>query len=184
MNRTFTYRSGLCLTFIPLLLLIGCSQSTYVDGYRYAPEPVLVDVFRNGSGAQAGAPPVSVLASVIGVRRADAKAGLPASIEVRMRLEDHGPVPVTFDPRTLELVTGTLQPLAAPIVRPPGVLSLTAGQSRNVGVFFPFPPGSSPRTLILDTLRLRWQIHVDQQLVPQTAYFERASPLYYEESDF
>ena len=162
----------------------GCSSSSsYVDGFRYAPEPALVDVFRRGSNTQAQSPPLSVMVSIIGVRRADAKAGLPASVEVRLRMEANGPAHVTFDPHTLELVTGSLQPFGAPITQPPTSISLNPGQTQNVSAFFPFPPGTSYRTLILDTLRLRWLVQIDNQTVPQTAYFERASPLYYETSD-
>ena len=163
------------------LLTAGCTStaSPYVPGFRYAPEPALVDVFRKGTTRQS--PPLSVMASIIGVRRGGRGADTPQSVEVRLRFENNGPSHVSFDPHSLELVTGTLQAFGPPIVRPPGPLELNGGQSATLTALFPFPPGTGYRTLVLDTLRLRWQVQIDNKPVPQTAYFERASPLYYED---
>lgn len=158
---------------LPLLCGMGCSsgsRSPYAPGFRYAPEPALVDVFRRGTKA----PPLSVMVSVIGVRRADEDRRVPPSIEIRVRLENNGPARVSFDPATLQLVTGTLQPFLPPMVRPPTMIDLAAGQTQTINAQFPFPPGANYRNTNIDALRLRWQVRVDNQLVPQTALFERA----------
>lgn len=170
-----------CFTFglLPLLFQMGCSTPTYVEGFRFAPSPELVDVFARGSATRT--PAASVMASIVGVRRTDKRAQIPSSIELRLRVEDHGAPSLYFDPRTLQLVTGTLEPFGAPILPAPRPITLQPGQTRTIRAFFPFPPGTSYRTLILDTLRLRWDIRIGNDIVPQTAYFERASPLYYEE---
>ncbi|HWE02813.1 MAG TPA: hypothetical protein VG326_10430 [Tepidisphaeraceae bacterium] len=160
-------------------LVGGCApQSPYLAGYRYAPAPALVDVFRKGADSQQ--PPLSVMVSVIGIRRGGSTADAPPAIEVRMRFENNGQAKVSFDPSTLNLVSGTLQPFLQPEVHGPKPLQLAPGQNQTISAFFPFPRGAGPRTMGLDSLRLRWQVQVDNQVIPQTAYFERASPLYYE----
>lgn len=157
----------------------GCApQSPYLSGYRYAPEPALVDVMVKGNTTQR--PPVSVLASVIGIRRTGATAAAPPAVEVRMRFENNGQIPITVDTSTFSLDTGTLIPLEQPEVHGPRTFQVAPGQSQTISSFFPFPPGLRPRDPGLDSLRLRWQIQIDNHVVPQTAYFELASPLYYE----
>jgi hypothetical protein len=159
----------------------GCAPaSPYLSGYRYAPEPALVDVMLKGNTSQK--PPVSVLASVVGIRRTGATTAAPPAVEVRMRFENNGQVPISMDTGTLSLVTGTLIPLDAPEVhmQGPKVLQIAPGQPVTFSAFFPFPPTIVPHDPALNSLRLRWQIQIGDQVVPQTAYFERASPLYYE----
>lgn len=156
----------------------GCETSPYLRGFRYAPEPALVDVMRKGGESQR--PPLSVLVSVIGVRRGGTAAAAPPAVEIRMRFENNGMVPVTFDPSTLSLVTATLQNFQPPEVHGPRPLQINPGQDAQISVFFPFPPGVDPRYSGTQSLRLRWQVQIDGQVVPQTALFERTAPLYYE----
>lgn len=160
----------------------GCATSPHApaeSGYRYAPEPALVEIFHH-STTQEQQTPLSVLVSVTGVRQGDTSAGNPATIDVRMRLEDHGPATVDFDPKTAQLVTGSLQSFGAPRSQPVGPLHLTTGQTEDVTLSFPFPAGASPQNTDVGTLRLRWLVQIDNHHLPQTAYFERASPLYYD----
>jgi len=159
------------------LISAGCASrsSPYVEGFRYAPEPALAVMLKQGTQT----PSLSVMVSVIGLRQADSDNRLPPAIEVRMRFENNGQAPITFDPHSASLVTGALQSFDQPDARPPAPLQIAPGQTQTQTLFFPFPPGSAPRTMALDSLRLRWQVQIDGQPYLQTAYFERASPLYY-----
>ena len=162
-----------------LTLAGGCApRPPYFSGYRYAPAPALVDVFRKGTDSER--PPLSVMVSVIGIRRGGSTVEAPPAVEVRMRFENNGKTPATFDPSTLSLVSGTLQPFLQPEVHGPKPLQLAPGQSQTISAFFPFPRGVEPGAMGLDSLRLRWQVQLDNQSIPQTAYFERTSPLYYD----
>jgi hypothetical protein len=114
-----------------------------------------------------------VLASILGVRRADPESRTSAAVAARLRLENNGPSHVTFDPNSLELVTGTLQPLPPPQVQPPTTLDLAPGQRQEVTAYFPLPPGADPNRMNLNNLRLRWQVRIDNYTVPQSALFER-----------
>jgi hypothetical protein len=163
-----------------LALAGGCSPaSPYFTRYRYAPAPALVVVLPKGGESQK--PTLSVMASVIGIRRGGSTANAPPAVEVRMRFENNGPANVTFDPSTLNLVSGTLQPFSKPEIHgPKPVMQLAPGQTQTISVFFPFPHGTDLISMGLDTLRLRWEVQLDKETVLQTAPFERTSPLYYE----
>src|SRR5882757_1729833 len=91
-----------------LCLAGGCAttpSSPYVAGFRYAPEPALAVMLKQGTQT----PSLSVMVSVTGIRRGDADNRTPGAVEVRMRFENNGQVPVTFDPHSASLVTGALQ---------------------------------------------------------------------------
>lgn len=159
-------------------ILTGCApKPPYLRGYRYAPEPALVDVMKKGGESQR--PPITVMVSVIGIRRGGRDESAPPAVEIRMRFENNGSVPMTFDPATLTLVTGTLQIFEPPEVHGPRPLQLRPADTATIGAFFPFPPGARPRDFGTDSLRLNWQIQLEGQVIPQTAYFERTSTLYY-----
>jgi hypothetical protein len=160
-----------------LLLLIGsgCAPQPYLSGYAYAPRPAVAQVFRRGTQQS---PPLTALATVIGIRRADPNRHAPAAVVIRLRFENNGPQTASFDPGTLELVTGTLQAFPRPAITPPTTIDLAAGQRADVNASFPFPPGTGPGQMDLNNLRLRWTVRVDNFPVPQTALFERAGPDY------
>jgi hypothetical protein len=158
-----------------LMLAGGCSP--YVDDYQFQPRPALAEV-RSGTTQNALAP-VTALASVIGVRYADQKEGLPDCVEIRVRLEATGSESVTFDPRTLELTNGTLLIFPTPIIKPAAPITLGPTQSAVVTGYFPFPTGYTYITSDLATLQLRWLVQVNGQTVRQLAYFSRVVPAYY-----
>ena len=133
-------------------------------------------MFKPGSQS----PTVSVMASVIGIRRGDPDRGIAPAVEIRMRFENSDSQPASFDPHSLALVTGRLEPLGTPEVHPPTALQILPGQPQTISTFFPLPPGTNPRTMPLDALRLRWEITLDGKPYLQTVVFERASPLYYD----
>jgi len=155
-------------TLVFILSSVGCVHHDYLRGFRYSPEPALVDVFRKGADNQK--PPVSAMVSVVGVRTPDEDAHIPFCVEIRMRFENNGKVPVTFDPHTLQLVAGSLQTFDPPTSRPNEPLQIPPNQVHVITAYFPFPPGHNASSMGIDTLRLRWTIQIDNQTVPQTAY--------------
>jgi len=171
----------LVLVIVLVSLIGGCAQSVYVPDYTFAPQPAVVEVVRRD---KAGAQPLTVLATVYGVRNADESSRLPRSVEVRLRFENNGAASVHFDPNTLDLVTGSLRGFEPPIMVPPHVLDLAPGERAAMTAYFPFPRNDSG-PLDLQNLRLRWQVKIGDEAIPQTAFFRRVErgTGYYGDSD-
>ena len=154
---------------------LGCASQPYLANYRYVPSPALVEVFEKG--AQPPRPAASATALIVGVRRGGINNAPPA-VEIRMRFENTGHGHLTFDSESLRLVAGTLQTFSRPEIHGPHPLQLAPGESQTISAFFPLTSQFGPNLMGVDTLRLTWQIQIDGQPVPQTAYFDRASPTY------
>jgi hypothetical protein len=157
-----------------LPLIVGCSQ--YVGDVSFVPHPAVADIPATQPQQN---PPVTSMASVIGVRYDNPNEQIPSSVEVRLRVDNNGPGHVVFSPTTLELSNGELQKYSPPIVRPPDPISLAQGQSAYVTAYFPFPPGHSLYDTDYSSLQLRWQVQVDGKIIGQGAYFRRQYPSYY-----
>lgn len=166
---------GIVLTALLLLMAPGCASQPYVPGYYFYPQPATVEVYHRGAGPQT---PLTVLASVLGVRRADPEHHIPYSMAVRLRLENNGDALIQFDPHSMELVTGTLRAFGPPLTNPVQPVDLAPGQRPEVTAYFPFPPGTTVSQINLDNLRLRWEVRIDNYSVQQTAIFERTAPDY------
>jgi hypothetical protein len=166
---------GIVLTALLLLMAPGCATQPFVSGYYFYPQPATVEVYHRGAGQQT---PLTVLASVLGVRRADTKHHIPYSMAVRLRLENNGDATIQFDPHSMELVTGTLRAFRPPLTNPAQPVDLAPGQRRDVTAYFPFPAGTTASQTNLDNLRLRWEVRIDNYSVQQTAMFERTAPDY------
>ena len=164
------------LIFATLLVAGGCSSSPYVSGYAFYPQPAVVPVFHQAPGAASPQKPLTMLATVLGIRREDSQRHIPTSVEIRLRFENDGNAAVEFDPRTLELVTGTLRPFGPPRTSPPQPTMIPPGQSRTVMALFAFPPGARPRDMNLSYLRLRCYVNIERQPVLLNAYFHQAVP--------
>ena len=158
-----------------ILAVAGCrsssSSSPYVAGYRFQPQPAMVAILTREQKTA-----VNVLVSVIGIRQAEQNN--PASAEVRIRLENKGDVPAVFDPLSMSMVSGSLQPFGPPQVNPPQPVQIAPGQSMTLTALFPLPPGLDVKTMELNFLRLEWEVQIDKIPIQQTAGFERVSPLY------
>lgn len=133
---------------------------------------------------QQAPPSLTVLATIIGVHRADKDLGIPDSVEVRLRIDDNGPYPVNFDPQTLELTNGQLSVFGPPIVHPNQMIGLQPQQTAYLSVFFPFPDRHSVDDTDMNTLQLRWRVQVGGQVIGQIADFHRVwtyddGPYYY-----
>jgi hypothetical protein len=154
-----------------LALLSGCSA--YVGDFQYVPHPALEEIPPNPPDKN---PPVSAFASVIGVRRADSHEDIPQAVEVRFRLENNGPHSVSFDPQSLQLMTGDLLGFEPPIVRSPQAATLASGDIAMFDVFFPFPRGYSCDNTDMRSLQLRWSEKIDASPVTQVTSFRRIYP--------
>ncbi len=157
------------VTALALVILGGCA-TTYDERYLY--EPRLVDVETTVPGEAEG-PPVHTLVTVAGVRRADPDASLPASVEIRLRIENAGPAAVSFDPETLALFSADFTQFPAPITRPAEPLDIPPGQTGTIEVLFPFPGGRYPGDLDLGGLNLRWTLSIEGQPVTRSTTFNR-----------
>jgi hypothetical protein len=166
MNRRWI---PLALGAMLVSLIGGCAPAIYVPDYTFVPQPAVIDVV---SHDKVGGQPLTVLATIYGVRYADESRHLPRSIEVRMRVENNGTATVHFDPNTLDLVTGSLRGFEPPALVPPRVLDLAPGERASMTAYFPFPRNDNG-PVDLQNLRLRWQVKIGDEPVPQTALFHR-----------
>jgi len=163
------------LSAFVLMAVIGCSQ--YVDGYNYGPRPVTAQI---PATQPQDPPPVTAMASVIGVRYDDQQDQIPPSIEIRLNVENTGRDAVVLDPASMELSTGTLMKFAPAIVRPPTPITIGPDQAADLTAYFPFPGGTSYDSTDLGTLRLRWRLQIGERQAGQMVYFNRIPTVYYD----
>ena len=156
-------------------LLVGCS----VYDKRYAYKPMTATVEAPVAGAGGSGPPVT-LVQIAGVRRADERSGLPASIEVRLKVHNASAAAVTFDPRTLVLSGAGIERFPDPVLRPLGVIALGPAETTEAEAFFPLPEAGEPEDLDLSALRVRWIIDVGGHAVNANADFELLPTAYYD----
>jgi hypothetical protein len=151
-----------------LLAVAGCGTQPYVSDISFYPQPAVVRVVHSGDEQS----PLTVQASIEGVRRADPDRYITPAVVVKLKFENSGPSHVTFDAGSLELETGSLRPFPPPQVQPAGFIDLVPGQRQEVTATFPLSPTGDPQGMNLTNLRLRWQVRIDNYTVPQTALFE------------
>lgn len=164
----------ICALFSLLLLVGGCAS--YADGYRYVPRPAVANVPPTPPQTY---PPVTGFASVIGVYLGDSHRGIPVSVQVQLRVENNGPATVVFDPRSMQLLDGTLMDFPQPFLDQPAPITLAPQQSVAVGAYFPFPPGRSYDNTDLNALQLRWAVQINGSTIGQAVTFTRMIPVYY-----
>ncbi len=160
-----------------LLSIFSSGCSVYESGFRFAPHPGIVEI---PSTQSAQGPAVSTSVSVIGVRKDDSTDHLPASVEVRLRFDNNGLQPVTFNPHTLQLLNGELLKFPPPILDSHDSINLNSQESAVVSAYFPFPPGKGADDTDLDSLQLRWNVTVEGRTVGESVNFRRSVPVYYE----
>ena len=170
MTRFLTSMGLVCLA----LVVGGCSQ--YVEDFYFVPRPALAELPATTPGQP---PPIVALASIVGVRREDSKAKLPASIEVRLRVDNNGPQNIALDPHDIELTNGLFLKFGAPTLQPEAAATLPPNQSAVITAIFPFPAGRSYNNTDLSSLQLRWLLVIDARPTRQVVYFTRAFPPYY-----
>ena len=152
-------------------LLVGCAASNRQPAavYQYVPNPAVVELVREGPQAQT---PLVVL---VGISRDDDNTKSASALHVHMRFENRGSVAVRFDPASLQLVNGSLRPFPPPRVQPPSTIDVAPGQTREIDSTFPRTGATADPSLSTQYLRLRWQVQVQGQTVPQDATFERVA---------
>jgi hypothetical protein len=166
--------AAVILSVFCLMAVIGCSQ--YDEDYQYSPRPVTAQI---PATQPQDPPPVSVMATVVGVRYADEDNHLPQCVEIRMQVDNNGPDSAVFDPMSLELRNSELVRLGPPIVRPSAPITLNPAQSAYLTAYFPFPVGVAYDTMDLNSLQLRWRVQVGPRPVGQVVYFTRVWAPYY-----
>lgn len=157
----------------------GCASSPYSDEFRYQPRPVVV----NMTAPDADGSSVRAMATIIGLRRPVEEQ--PASIDVRLMIENTGGAPARFDPAALNLVDAALAPFPRPTVDPPEGFDIAPGQSLTVNARFPIDDRGS---YDLDGLNLRWSITSKAHTLSSSATFNRrevprpqyTDPFYYD----
>lgn len=172
MNRLQVFR---CAAAGAAALAAGCS--VYDHRYEYQPGPKDVEAAVPGASDQQ---PVRVLVSVMGVRRPGSKVEMPASVEVRLRIENFSDSDVLIDPATFALFSSDLQQFPAPHSVPAEPLQLLPRQSAVVTSFFPFPEEKVPGGYDLNGLNVRWTLYIGERPVTSSASFSRLPEAYYE----
>lgn len=156
------------IALLPLLLLVGCETESDIF---YLPHPALVNVPATQPAQQ---PPAQVLATVLGVRNADPAHHIPLSIETRLRIENVGSQPITFDPAQMQLTTADLVQFPPPLVYPDSSFTIPPGLSTVVTANFPFPAGTTYESYDLSTIHLRWNIRIGERDIPLSRDFQSA----------
>jgi hypothetical protein len=166
--------AAVILSAFCLMAVIGCSQ--YDDDYQFSPRPALAQI---PATQPQDPPPVTVQATVVGVRYADEDNHLPQSVEVRIQMDNNGPDTVVFDPMSMELRNPQLVRLGPPIVRPPTPITLNPSQSAYLSAYFPFPSGVAYDSMDLSSMQLRWRVQIGPRPVVQVVNFTRVWAPYY-----
>ena len=166
---------------MPLLVAVtvldGCVA--YGGPYAFAPHPADVTAARPGVS---DAEPVRMLVSILGVNRhAENESHDRPTLKIRLRVENTTSFPVTFDPGSLVLFSGSLEKFPDPTVEPRGPVEVAPGGSTVVEACFPFPGEGTPQGTDMSGLNLRWTVVIDGQPVTSSASFIRQLPdVYYD----
>jgi len=160
------------------MLLTGCAR--YYDRYQFTPRPAQVEINTPDSD-QASPSPSRVMASIIGVRRPDRETGDPAMVEVKLRLENQGTLPISLNQSSFSLISGDLQTFLSPRLIPPGDFQAPGHGQATVTALFPFPDGNPVNTVDLEGLNLTWTVNIDGQDVPGSVSFTRYRVRYYDD---
>jgi hypothetical protein len=152
------------LCAIPLVLTPGCQTSPWYDA-RYFPAPLEQEVHADAvPGSQ-----MRTLATVLGIARADPKAGRPKQVQVRLRLENLGTVPARLVEEDLSLVSADLVPFEKAQLVPRDDLSIPVGQARQFDVAFPI----DERELDWNSLTMRLTVMFQDKRVTSSLAFMR-----------
>lgn len=150
-----------------------CAGGCSIYDHRYVYEPSPAEVELEGSSLHARV-------TVLGLRRADADAGTPSSVDVRMEVENTGGDPVTLDPAALALYAADLTRFADPRVEPAGPVEIAAHATALVEARFAFPAGGEGSDVDLSALQLRWTADTPGGAVTADCGFTRRPQAYYD----
>jgi hypothetical protein len=157
-----THIAPAALAGLLLASLTGC-RSTWYD-YAFAPAPQEARVTdANVPGSQ-----VRALVTLVGIRRPH--DGEPGRVELRMRLENLGTVPVKLVPEGLELVGADLRSLG-PASLAPEEADLAPGEARVYDVAFDLD--GSPSEHDFGGVAFKWVLDFGGGPVPTSMNFQR-----------
>jgi len=164
-------RTRLSITGAVIAVLVaatsGC-RSSYSSRYAYSPRPVHVAVRapeESGSIARA-------VLSVVGLRRPDEDAGLPAEMHLRIRIESTSAGEIVFDPSRAMLLSADLEEFG-PVRVVPELGAIAPGDVVQADLYFPLPAGRRHDKLDLNGLSLRFGLRQGSATVVVDASFER-----------
>jgi len=150
---------------LALALLAGCSSPWY--GARFVPSPLEVGLTAAGEPrAEARA-----LLAVRGILRA--RKGEPARVEVHLRLENVGDVPLVLDPEGFDLVTSDLISFRAPEVEPPAGVEVAPGDQGLWVLRFATPEDRGVDELDWSGLNVRFRVRFGERAVVTGVTFDR-----------
>lgn len=153
--------------------LVGACRSSWYS-YSFAPAPLEVALDSPRAADAKG----RALVTVLGIRRADEKAGTPARVEVRMRLENAGSRKLAVVADSFRMVSSSLENFAAPTFSALPTEPLARNESAVFEVAFPLPDGKGPEALGLAGLNLRWEVDFEGERVGTGITFERRTDPY------
>ncbi|MCP3905082.1 MAG: hypothetical protein GY715_15770 [Planctomycetes bacterium] len=158
------------LILLPAALLVGGCTSTYLHQFAYVPMPAKLELTARADEM----PLVRILVSVIGVRRADRDAGLPVTVEMRVRVENLGTdETLTFDPTSLTLLSGDLETFSPPVLSTDAPMTVPAHGASTVEALFPVPGDGTTSAVDMDGLNLQWTIRLRDRAIPGSVTLTR-----------
>ena len=160
-------RSSLVSSLPAAALLAGCA--TYDSGLDFQPRPCAAQV--RGPDGHAG----RVEATVLGVR--EGGRSTPASVDVKVRVERFGALPVAVPAENLRLMTGDRETLEACDVKPIGPAVAASGGAATFQATFALP-GRDPASFDLSDLDLLVPVDVDGRRQTVTLAFQRGETSY------
>jgi hypothetical protein len=166
MGRAMTCRQT-ALLFLLLPLIAGCS--VYDSRYFYVPHPAQIDSLPAGADKDE---PLRTRATVIGVRKSDAKTGQPASVEIRLNIENNAPLPATLDPTSVTLLDSNGNQFPSPILEPLQQLILQPGDQGLLTAFFPLVDNDQEALGLCD-LELAWNYSLPDEQIGNAVTFTR-----------
>lgn len=155
-------------------LLVACltaCRSTWHE-VAFAPSPLEVGVTAEGEPRAEA----RVLLSVRGVRRAVPEQQRPAEVEMNLRVENVGEVPLALDPEALDLVTADLISFRPPLLEPAEAGEIAPGGQQLWTLRFATPEGREVEDLDWSGLNLRFRVRFGERSVLTGVTFDRMWP--------
>lgn len=141
---------------------VGCATN---ETTRYRPSLSSVTVPLGEDGA------ASTLVSVLGL--VPAQGEMPAGIEVRLRLDNHGERALRLEASDLELVKADLTSLGRAELMPAGPVVVAPGKDATVSAVFAVPPELKPNAEALRALNLRIGVSIGGRTYASSVTFDR-----------